>query len=447
MEAGHRPNRRLRLQRRLHGWSQEDVAANLHRLAANLGEPEPGVDATMISRWERGTRRPRPRYVRLLCRLFDLPADQLGIVEDEDELGPRAPERMHDALEDDLERRDFIRRMATLLGVAPAPGPALDPMGSEPWERLARSLHRPGRITAETVNHLEGITVALQSLGPAQVSSRAVLGPVTGHLDAMRLLLQSPLKADLRQKLCSLVGETAGFAGWLRWNMNDHAGAANHFEIALDAAAEAGDRALVAYLAGSAACQPPHRETPQRRLDQLRAIVWADATPAAQVWLAAKEADAHALLGDADSCLRALDRAEAALAAPRRPGLDERPRFTMIDPTWLEGERGASLARLGRTAEAQGILDRVLARLGPERERDRLWLGIALASTHAQDGEAAEAVRVAGDVLQRARELQIEAVVREVEVLLQQLRARGPSTEVADLEERLHAPRGLGAVS
>jgi len=84
MESGQRPNKRLRLQRRLRGWSQEDVAAGLHRLAASLGEAELGVDATMISRWERGTRRPRPRYVRLLSSLFELPAEQLGIVEDAD---------------------------------------------------------------------------------------------------------------------------------------------------------------------------------------------------------------------------------------------------------------------------------------------------------------------------------------------------------------------------
>ena len=96
MESGQRPNRRLRLQRLLRGWSQEDVAAGLHRLAARLGEPELGVDATMVSRWERGTRRPRPRYVRLLCRLFELPAEQLGVVEDDDVVEP-IPARTHPA--------------------------------------------------------------------------------------------------------------------------------------------------------------------------------------------------------------------------------------------------------------------------------------------------------------------------------------------------------------
>jgi len=85
METWQRQNKSLRLQRRLRGWSQDDVAAGLHRIAASLGEPELGVDANMVSRWERGTRKPRPRYVRLLCRLFELPPEQLGVIEDLDE--------------------------------------------------------------------------------------------------------------------------------------------------------------------------------------------------------------------------------------------------------------------------------------------------------------------------------------------------------------------------
>ena len=84
METWQRQNERLRLQRRLRGWSQDDVAAGLHRVAAGLDEPELGVDAAMVSRWERGTRKPCARYVRLLCHLFELPAEQLGVIEDPD---------------------------------------------------------------------------------------------------------------------------------------------------------------------------------------------------------------------------------------------------------------------------------------------------------------------------------------------------------------------------
>jgi sugar/nucleoside kinase (ribokinase family) len=74
---------RLRRERRRRGWSQDDLANGLSQAAAELGEPEPDVDRGTISRWERGVRRPQPRYVRLLCHRFGLSADQLGLLGDD----------------------------------------------------------------------------------------------------------------------------------------------------------------------------------------------------------------------------------------------------------------------------------------------------------------------------------------------------------------------------
>jgi transcriptional regulator with XRE-family HTH domain len=439
METGQRPNRQLRLQRRLRGWSQEDVAAGLHRLAASRGERELGVDAAMVSRWERGSRRPRPRYMSLLCRLFELPAEQLGIVDEDEYARPREP--MRDGLEDDVERRDFMQRMATLLGAATVPMPNFEPGSPEPWKRLAMVLRRPGPVDDTTVEHLEQITVALQSLAPTQLSARAILGPVTGHLDAITLLLQGSSPPALRARLCSLAAETAGLAGWLRWDLDDPDGAASYFATGLQAAREGGDRALAAYLSGSAACQPPYRETPQRRLQQLRSISWAEASPSGQVWLAAKEADACALMGDASGCARALDRAEVALEGTAGEGGARRPRFSPVDRGWLDGEHGASLARLGRTGEARAYLEPALARLGQSSERDWLWLGTALASTYVSDREPEEACHVASAVLERASRMQLQPVMKLVKGLRQQLGSFGPSTATRELDEQL---RGLG---
>jgi transcriptional regulator with XRE-family HTH domain len=447
MEPGQRPNQRLRLQRRLRGWSQEEVAAGLHRLAANLGEPELGVDATMVSRWERGMRRPRPRYVRLLCRLFELSPEQLGIMDDLDPAQSQEP--AEDALEDDtVERRDFIQRVTALLGAAVGPLPLLEVGRSEAWERLATALRHPGLIDDEAVDHLERITVQLQSLGPSQVSSRAILGPVIGHLDAITSLLQRSLPASLRARLCSLAGETAGFAGWLHWDADDATAAAAYFDTALVAAREGDDHALAAYLAGSAACQPPYRETPQRRLDRLQAITMAQATPSSRVWLAAKEADAHALMGDGDGCLRALDEAESALeAVPTEDDRARRPRFSVVGRTWLDGERGASLAKLGRTAEARTVLTEVVSRLGTSSERDRLWLCTSLASAYVQDGEPEQACRVACDAIQQASRMQLQPVLRIMRGLCQELSAFGPSPSIQELDQRLRETMPASAAS
>jgi transcriptional regulator with XRE-family HTH domain len=70
------PNDALRQRRLSRGWSLEETAEQIRHLAFRLGEREPGVDANMISRWERGLHRPGPRYVRLLSLLLDeAPAD------------------------------------------------------------------------------------------------------------------------------------------------------------------------------------------------------------------------------------------------------------------------------------------------------------------------------------------------------------------------------------
>src|SRR5436305_11289549 len=107
-----RVNERLRYQRRLRGWTLDDVAERVHRLA--MGGPELGVDAHMVGRWERGVRRPAPRYVALLCRLFELPADELGLVEEAAE--PSDPTPTDKDKEDEVRRRQFLQYLSVVTG-------------------------------------------------------------------------------------------------------------------------------------------------------------------------------------------------------------------------------------------------------------------------------------------------------------------------------------------
>ena len=73
------PNEALRQTRLSRGWSLEETAEQIRHLAFRLGEPEPGVDGNMDSRWERGLHRPGPRYVRLLSLLLDEAPADLGL--------------------------------------------------------------------------------------------------------------------------------------------------------------------------------------------------------------------------------------------------------------------------------------------------------------------------------------------------------------------------------
>src|ERR1700730_886588 len=165
-----RPNELLRVQRQLRGWSRDEVANGLHRLAVSGGELENGVDAAMVGRWERGTRWPGSQSVLLLSALFELPAEELGIVRGED---PEPPIQSGATEDGEQSMARFVERVTALLGFERA--------GGGPWERLLRTLtHRTG-VDAETVAHAERTTIALENFEPTSVGSRALVGLVTGH--------------------------------------------------------------------------------------------------------------------------------------------------------------------------------------------------------------------------------------------------------------------------
>jgi transcriptional regulator with XRE-family HTH domain len=67
-----RPNALLRRARQERGWTQKEVA---DRIGAPL--------SLNVTRWERGTAMPSPRYVERLCLLFGTSARELGLLPDE----------------------------------------------------------------------------------------------------------------------------------------------------------------------------------------------------------------------------------------------------------------------------------------------------------------------------------------------------------------------------
>ena len=69
---------RLRERRLQRGMTQQEVAEALERLAWLQQSQRVGVNPDMVSKWERGTKRPSRLYLRLLCALFEVTPAQLG---------------------------------------------------------------------------------------------------------------------------------------------------------------------------------------------------------------------------------------------------------------------------------------------------------------------------------------------------------------------------------
>ena len=62
-----RPSPHLKAQRARLGLTQQEVAEALAALAWEHDHEQLGVDTDMVSKWERGAKRPRRLYRRLLC--------------------------------------------------------------------------------------------------------------------------------------------------------------------------------------------------------------------------------------------------------------------------------------------------------------------------------------------------------------------------------------------
>src|SRR2546423_4055792 len=76
-----KPNTHLRRQRLLRGWSLQEVVDQLCALCEEENDI-PGVTADMVSKWERGERKPSRFYQTKFCLLYNTSADQLGFMEE-----------------------------------------------------------------------------------------------------------------------------------------------------------------------------------------------------------------------------------------------------------------------------------------------------------------------------------------------------------------------------
>src|SRR5437660_12651409 len=73
------PCLRLKAHRLRAGLTQAEVAESLAALAWDHDQERLGVDANMVSKWERGITRPRKLYRRLLCSLYGATEQDLGL--------------------------------------------------------------------------------------------------------------------------------------------------------------------------------------------------------------------------------------------------------------------------------------------------------------------------------------------------------------------------------
>lgn len=421
-----RPNERLRYQRRLRGWTLDEVAERLHRLA--MAGPELGVDAHMVGRWERGVRRPAPRYVALLCQLFELPADELGLVEEAME----AVEPADTDKEDDVRRRQFLQYLSVVTGAT-----MLD------WERLAATLRgQLGPSDRVLVDDLEAITRSyarqLETVAPS-----SLLPALRSHLAVLSGSLHSGQPEDVRRRVLSLTGETALLAGRLSWLLDNRGEARRCWSLATELAREAGDETLVAATLGQQ--RVFHSTIPNRGqygstdralavLDAAESKLGATASPYVRMMILLSRAEDHAAAGNADASQRDLEAAETALARALTPddGL-----YALWDEARIAGYRGSCALALDRPEEASTVLEAALDDTHESLIGQRCAVVTDLAAAYAAQREVEHSAALLMESVDTAERAGLGELLQRVHGARAHLDLWQDAAAVRQLDERL----------
>ncbi|HKA08958.1 MAG TPA: helix-turn-helix transcriptional regulator [Candidatus Dormibacteraeota bacterium] len=417
------PNEPLRYHRRLNAWTLEDVAERLHRLVEHSGSGELGVDAHMVGRWERGVRRPTPRYVALLCELFELPADELGLVD-----------RVDAALtkENDVRRRRFLEYLAVVSGAT-----MLD------WDRVSTLMRGAGGpADAPMLNDLRALTNSYMRQAET-LAPRVLLPALRSHLAILTGALQASQPPDARRRLQSMGAETAATAGRLSHLLENRGDASSLCSLARQLAAEAGDESTLALSLTLSRLQ--HTPIPygsyggdNRRalalLDEAASHVKTGSRPQVKIYVLASRAEDRAVSGDDVGAHSDLDEAETVLA---RTGFSDSGYFPRWDAGRLSGYRGSCALALGRYEEASKVLESAVVNVAPPTAPQRCAMLTDLAAAYAEQHEVEQACDLLGQSLRMSSENGLAMLIQRISGARRRLTPWQDARAVRRLDEQL----------
>ncbi|MEU4294985.1 helix-turn-helix transcriptional regulator [Kribbella sp. NPDC026596] len=248
------------------------------------------------------------------------------------------------------------------------------------------------------------------------VSPALVLGPVIAQLHSLRSLSLAATEPG-RSAILRLASRMAEYAGWMSQEAGDDRAAAWWTGQAVRLAEQSLDRQIAGYALVRKAELALYRQDAIATIE-LAARAQLDPAAAPRVLgLAARcEAQGHALAGDLDACLRALDRAAELLArAAAEPVSSEPVLGSSGGSDEVRLALGWSLFDLGRPEQAAAVLDQHLVSIPAFSRRARARFGVRQALAYGQAGEVDQAcvvVRAALDDAVRVDSATIRADLR-----------------------------------
>ena len=297
----------LRALRKARGWTQQEVAERVCQLAIARGESEPGINASMVSKWERGKKGVCPRYRRLLAALYRVPISGLGL--------PDAGDADGDADEHTLV--SMIDSAAELLDQLGGPGRALRAhvlaaTTDEVLDRrsLLSTLDTPAPALVADPVLFEDLADRYDA-AHATAAPAALMTALNAHLRAVGTAIEKATSTGLRQRLTSNRARVAILAGRVAADgLGNPTAARSFYATAYDDALETGEHQVAAIARGYAAQLATSGGQLIAALEHLRAAsALAGNDPSLGSWLATIEATTHAAAGRPDAAYDALRRA------------------------------------------------------------------------------------------------------------------------------------------
>ncbi|MFC4906913.1 helix-turn-helix domain-containing protein [Actinomadura gamaensis] len=304
---------------------------------------------------------------------------------------------------------------------------------------------RPSAHGLEDTSMIEGSRVLFDHFRQTaqSVEPGLVLPPVIAQ---SHILGQLAARAGTgaRPALLRLSSRYAEYIGWLVQETGNEDGALWWTSRAVRLAAAGGDDDLAAYARVRHALITLYRGHARQTVQLAEHARTSRAAPRIRGLAAQRKAQGHALAGEYDACMRALDQARPLLAEP-----SEDPREPVIGSTNLadpvEMITGWCLYDLGRPQAAAEVIGTQLVRTPKRAVRTRVRYGIRQALALAAAGEIEQACAVTAGLLPDAIRVGASTVVGDLDRLDGTLRRHPTNSAVRQLAPDLaRTVRGLG---
>ncbi|MBN6039297.1 helix-turn-helix domain-containing protein [Amycolatopsis sp. 195334CR] len=357
-----------------------------------------------VSRVETGVQPPSVEFARRCDAELDAGGTLAALVPIDEAQTPAPPEDDDDGIwtmtmtPDGRTTFALVRRRDVLLGGAAA----LATLGSRP--------PRSG-LGDDQLAHHRSFLQSVRALGQVTPASQ-VLPIVVGQAQSLRGMARAGVA---RPQVGVLSARVAEFAGWMAQESGDNEAASWWIARAIRIARETGDRHTVAYAFVRRALLSMYQGDARTTVELAQQAQSQPGTPPRILGLAAqREAQGHALAGDYDRCMRALDLAARQLDVARGE-VDDGPTIgTSHVPDPVAVVTGCCLYDLGRPGEAAEVLDRELPRIPATAVRARLRFGVRQALAHAAAGDLDRACALTTSMLDQVATIDSATVLTDV---------------------------------